>query len=99
MAQQSNSLDTPLNSTPDPGQALLRASRFGPDRGIGDECRHVFVQFLALLLVDVHHMPGLVIFHADIFMQALVEPEMLEGVFRRKVRCAKVIISIRHEDS
>ena len=48
--------------------------------------------------MDVHHVTGFIIAHADIVVQALVQAEMVEGVLGGEVGRGEVEIAVGHED-
>ena len=43
--------------------------------------------------MDVHHVPGFVVAHADVALQFLLQAETVEGVAGGKVRCGQVVIT------
>ena len=65
---------------------------------IFDELAQVLLHLLERRHVDVHHVPGFVIAHADIAAQGLVEGEMIESVFGGEVRRAEIVVAVGDED-
>ena len=44
--------------------------------------------------MDVHHVPGFVISHADVLLQGLVQREMVERVFGGEVGRAEIVVAV-----
>ena len=50
-----------------------------------DELHQVGLYLLQRWHMDIHHMPGFVISHADVLLQALIQTQMVECIFSRKI--------------
>src|SRR5262245_40374260 len=78
------------------GALLPAASRFYFGRAV-DEVRHVSMQLLARLLLDVHHVAGFVIGEADIFADRRLQAHVRDGVFDAVEGRGHVVIAAEHK--
>ncbi len=44
--------------------------------------------------MNVHHVTGFVVVHADVGAQAFIEPEMVENVFGGEEGCGDVVVAV-----
>ena len=69
-----------------------------PSYGAPDELNQVGFHLLQRRYVDIHHMSLLLIIHADIPMQALVQSKVVERIFRGEIGRAEVVIAVGDEN-